>query len=218
MTFDVSAFNVQKFDRILKKGLSQGLGKRGGRVCVEAAICQVLGLPHGDDPGCVADSVRSYKIYLNDASWSSPAARARGLRGLGLAQLGSKGVVNDQEFILRMAEKTIRVIIPLLFQEVFPKNQKCLDAARRCQEKGTKEAAQAAASAAYAAWMAGETSAAWAAWMAAASAARAASAAWAAKEAAKAAKEAGNKYLILSAKLALETLEELNSPGVKLLS
>src|SRR6266702_1211962 len=71
-TFDVSTFNVKEFDRILSCGLSNGLGIRGSQVCIEAAICQVLGLPHGDDPGCVADSVRRFKIALNDASWSSP--------------------------------------------------------------------------------------------------------------------------------------------------
>jgi hypothetical protein len=57
-TFKVEDFNVTEFDRILSCGLSHGLGKRGESVCIEAAICQVLNLPHGDDPGCV-DSIRS---------------------------------------------------------------------------------------------------------------------------------------------------------------
>src|SRR6516164_1788792 len=50
-TFDIKTFDVTKFDRILSAGLSSGLGERGGQVCIEAAICQTLGLPHGDDPG-----------------------------------------------------------------------------------------------------------------------------------------------------------------------
>jgi hypothetical protein len=188
--FDVRTFDVAEFDRILACGLSHGLGKRGQQVCIEAAICQVLGLLHGDDPGCVADAVRSYKIALNDSSWSSPEARANGLRDLGLAQLGSKGLVEDQQFASIMAEKTIRVLIPTLFRDLFPKNAACLKAADRCEKEGTKDAAAAAA----------------------AGAARAAAAAVAWAEAA-----ARDKYLILSASLALEILRELKSPGIALL-
>ena len=100
-TFDISTFNVEEFDCILACGLSKGLGQRDNQVCIEAAICQTLGLPHSDDPGCVADTVRAFKIALNDSKWSSPKARAEGLRDLGLAQLGSKGVVGNVEFATR---------------------------------------------------------------------------------------------------------------------
>src|SRR5438445_6949372 len=116
--FEISKFDVTKFDSILARGLSTGLGKAGGQVCIEAAICETLGLEHGDDPQCVAESVRAYKIRLNDSNWSSPKARAIGLRDLGLAQLGSKGAVKDSDFTSLMAEQTIRVIIPKLFREV----------------------------------------------------------------------------------------------------
>jgi hypothetical protein len=241
MTFDVKTFDIKEFDRILSCGLSHGLGKRGRQVCIEAAICQVLGLDHDDDPGCVAESVRRYKIRLNDSPWSSPAARAAGLRDLGLAQLGSKGVVDDQQFATRMAEKTIRVLIPTLFRDLFPDDEKLLAVALRCEQEGTKEAAAyayAAASAAYAAASAASAAsdAAYAASAAyasdAASAASDAAYAYAAASAASAASSAASaayaayaasaayadKYLNLSAKLALETLRELNSPGVSLLS
>ena len=50
-SFDVKTFDVRMFDDILAKGLSLGLGVRGEQVCIEAAICQTLGLKHGDDPG-----------------------------------------------------------------------------------------------------------------------------------------------------------------------
>jgi hypothetical protein len=185
--FDVTTFDVAEFDRILAQGLSKGLGERGDQVCIEAAICQVLHLPHGDDPGCVAAAVRSFKITLNDAAWSSPKARAAGLHDLGLAQLGSAGVVSDAEFAKRIAENTIRVLIPKLFRQVFPKDEKCMAAALRCELEGSEEAASEAA-------------------------ARASEAAWAAARAA-----ASNEYLILSASLALAVLRDLNSPGVKLL-
>jgi hypothetical protein len=57
--FDVTKFDVTKFDTILARGLSHGLGKPGEQVCIEAAICETLGLSHGDDPQCVSDAVRA---------------------------------------------------------------------------------------------------------------------------------------------------------------
>jgi len=185
MTFDVKGFDVAEYDRILDAGLSKGMGQRGQQVCIEAAICQVLGLSHSDDPGCVAASVRSFKIELNDGPWPSPDARAKGLHDLGLAQLGSLGVVNDVEFSKRMAEKTIRTLLPKLFREVFPGNKACLAAADRCEQEGTQQAAWSARSAAKSA-----ESAAWSARSAAKSAKSAESAAWSARSAAWSAKSA----------------------------
>lgn len=73
-------------------GLSSGLGvQKPGKMCVEAAVCYALGLPHGDNPPCVGVAVRAFKIRLNDSGWSSPEARAKGMRKLAIAQLGSDG-------------------------------------------------------------------------------------------------------------------------------
>ena len=191
--FELETFDVAKFDSILSRGLSKGLGKLNGQVCIEAAICQTLGLPHGDDPGCVSAAVRAFKITLNDAQWSSPQARAAGLRNLGLAQLGSKGVVDDSAFATLLSEKIIRVLIPKLFRELFPKNAKCLAAADACEREGTESTAETAADAA---WTAARA---------------AADAAWTVTEA------AGDSYLVLAANLALDVLRELKSPGVALL-
>lgn len=151
--FDISTFNVEKFDKILNtRGLCKGVGKRDGSMCIEAAICAVLDLPHNDDPQCVAESVRTYKITLNDSNWSSNEARAKGLRDLGLAQLGSKGVVDSVEFSKRLAEKTIRVLLPKLYREIAGGNLKLLEVADRCEKGGTRDAAYAAThAAAYAA-------------------------------------------------------------------
>jgi hypothetical protein len=219
MAFDSTKFDVAKYDAILEKGLSYGLGERGSQVCIEAAICQTLGLPHGDDPGCVAASVRSFKIALNDSMWSSSKARAAGLHDLGLAQLGSKGVVSGEAFCKILAERTIRELIPALFREAFPDNKACLEAAKRCEDEGTEEAARDAnktASAADAANMAAY--AADAANMAAYAANAANYANYAANYAADAANyAAADKWLLMSAKIALETLKQLNSPGVALL-
>jgi hypothetical protein len=244
-TFDVNSFNIQKYDSILARGLSKGLGTRGSQICIEAAICETLGLKHGDDPKCVAFSVRSFKITLNDSSgWSSTKSRAKGLRDLGIAQLGSLGIVSSNEFATILARKTIQVLIPKLFREIFPNNEDCLKAALRCEKEGTAAAAHYAAHAAHAADAADAADAAHYAAAAAAAAAAAhyaahaadaadaahyaaaaaaaahyaaAAAAAAHYAAAAAAAPAADSYLTLSASLALETLRELKSPGVQLL-
>lgn len=75
ITRNIAAKVLQTIDA----GLSHGLGRQEpGQMCVEAAVCYALDLPHGDDPGCVAASLRSLKIRLNDSSWSSNAVRASG--------------------------------------------------------------------------------------------------------------------------------------------
>ena len=77
--------------KVVDKGLANGIGiPRPGLMCVEAAVCYALGLPHSDDPPCVIDHLRSIKIRINDSpSWANKFERARGLRRLSIAQLGS---------------------------------------------------------------------------------------------------------------------------------
>src|SRR5690348_7959777 len=96
-------------------GLVKGVGKPiPGQMCVEAAVNYALGQPHGDNPvSCVAPSVRIAKIKLNDAQWSSNKARTAGMRKVAVAQLGSAGTINEQEFARYYAEQTIRKIVPL---------------------------------------------------------------------------------------------------------
>ena len=87
---------VRKLLGVLDHGLVKGLGEREpGKFCVEAAVCYALDLPHGDDPGCVANSVRQLKIRLNDSHWSSNKARAEGLRRLAVIQLGTKDMIDE---------------------------------------------------------------------------------------------------------------------------
>ena len=94
-------------------GLVRGVGNPvPGQMCVEAAVCYALDLPHGDDPGCVSQGLRSLKITLNDSRWSSDNARTAGLRRLGLAQLGSKGVLDEMEFGERCAILSANTSIP----------------------------------------------------------------------------------------------------------
>lgn len=132
-------------------GLVAGVGiPVPGQMCVEAAVCYALGLLHGDDPGCVASSLRELKIRLNDLRWSSSEARAKGLRRLAVAQLGSLGVLDDDEFNRRVLEMTIRRMLPLALRAAAARNPKHAEAlegaALRCEQEGTREAARHAKS------------------------------------------------------------------------
>jgi hypothetical protein len=193
ITVDKNTF-LGKFDEIISRGLCRGKGNRNSQMCIEAAICTALDLPFSDDPECVARSVRQYKICINDKKWSSPEARAKALRDIGVAQLGSRDVVDGVAFSKRLAELTIQVLIPTLFRERFPDNPVCLAAADLCEKKPTSANARKAQ--AYAAD--------------AAAAADAADAAYAADADAK----HTDKYLLLSVSLAMQVLRELKSPGL----
>lgn len=210
---------IPKFDAILKRGLCAGLGTRKGMMCIEAAICASLDLPHGDEPTCVEDAVREYKITLNDANWSSPQARAKGLRALGIAQIGSIGVVEGKEFERRLMKATIQVLIPTLFREVFPGNKGCLEAALLCEEEGIERVIRIAHKAAGVVAYDGDAPAGFAeeaAFMLTSnygSRPDACCVASAAALASLATPATYDKYLLLSASLALQVLKDLKSPG-----
>ena len=192
---------------IVAQGLTSGLGQpEPGKMCVEAAVCFALGLPHGDDPGCVSSALRQLKIRLNDAPWSSNAARADGLRRLAVAQLGSAGILDDQAFVARVAERTIRIVVPIALRAAASRNPKHAialeDAAQRCAREGTRAAAYAAANAAAAA-------------DAAAAAADAAAAA--AATATAAAATARDTSLAAYAEWVVEILIDMQAPGCEFL-
>jgi len=163
-------------------GLTNGAGiPQPGKMCVEAAVCYALGLPHGDDPKCVAQSLRRLKIRLNDSRWSSNEARAKGLRRLGLAQLGSAGVLDEQEFSRRVVELAISKCVPAALRAAAsvhkdPKHQAALNAAaKKCESEANRasalearDIARSAADAAAAAYAAYAAAAAYAAYAAAA--------------------------------------------------
>ena len=140
---------------VVDAGLSKGLGFQApGQMCVEAAVCYAMGLPHGDEPSCVAPVLRSLKIALNDKPWSSPQARASGLRRLAIAQLGSAGCLDEREFIRRVADYTIRTTVPRAMRVAAGviKNANyraaMIAAAGKCESGGARESASAAADAA----------------------------------------------------------------------
>lgn len=93
-------------------GLAKGIGDpRPGEMCIEAAVCFAMGLPHGDNPSCVGSLVREFKIALNDKDWSSRKSRASGMREIAVAQLGSDKV-DQEEFCIRLMIHMTRKLIP----------------------------------------------------------------------------------------------------------
>lgn len=156
--FKITKRIAAKVLKTVDAGLVHGLGNAvPGEMCVEAAVCYALGLPHSDDPGCVSPALRALKIALNDTGWSTPSARAKGMRRLAILQLGTAGVLDDKEFTARVIDMTIRVIVPRALRsaasvQTTKKHKKAMEAsAARCETEGTKEAAAyAAANATYA--------------------------------------------------------------------
>jgi|SRR5579859_1583657 len=196
---------------LLKHGLVRGLGNpEPGKMCVEAAVCYAMGLPHSDNPPCVAAAVRSFKITLNDSNWSSDTARAVGLQRIAIAQLGSENI--DQSlFVKELTRLTIKKILPLALRaaaKAHPQisHKEALEkAAYNCKSIPTENAA-----AAYAARAAAAADA----YAAAAAAAAYASAAYAA--AADAAR--ADEILTIAAEIGVEALKLCKSPGCKWLN
>lgn len=151
--FKIDESLVRKLLCTVDAGLTHGLGQPiPGQMCVEAAISYALGEPHGDGPSCVEPCVRNGKIILNDACWSSNAARTKGMRAVAIAQLGSMGVVNGALYTRRLTEATIREIVPIAMRaaaKVNPGHAQLLEStAGRCEAEGTAAAADCAAKAA----------------------------------------------------------------------
>jgi hypothetical protein len=124
----------------VNSGLVRGLGKAiPGNMCVEAAVCFAMGLPHDDNPPCVSPALRNLKIRLNDFYWSSKLARANGLRELALLQLGTAGVLDEKEFIKRVVLLVINKYLPPVLRRAHL-NQKA-DACEQAKDLATARAA-----------------------------------------------------------------------------
>ena len=189
MTLKITPSLISKLNATIDAGLSAGLGTpEPGKMCVEAAVCYALGLPHSDNPPCVNPLVRNLKITLNDSSaWSSNEARAKGLKRLAIAQLGTNENFDEQLFIKELVRTTIE-FVKELYKEPMQGAKKwnewadnylsskdiSADAASSAAHAARSAARYAASSAAYAASFAADaaSSAAYAARYAANSAAR----------------------------------------------
>jgi hypothetical protein len=137
---EITKEQVVKILSLFDMGLRSGLGTgKPGDMCVEAVICNVLEDRNADDPKCVSRVLRALKIRLNDSSWSSNDSRAQGMRRLGIAQLGSAGFLDENEFIQRVLGVVIRKAFPGAFRAVAAvmKNDadrsKWSDLAARCE-------------------------------------------------------------------------------------
>ena len=221
---------VIKLLATVDQGLVRGMGEPvPGQMCVEAAICYALGEGHSDKPSCVEPTVRSCKIALNDMSWSSDMARAKGMRKVAIAQLGSLGVVDAAQFAQRLATLTIQLIVPIALRAAAaeqnePHKSQLEDAAQACEQNPTQKTADAADAAASATASTAAHAAARAASAADAAAYAAAdAAAYAADAAAYAAAYAADaaaytdEILTVFADMILEVLIELESPGCEYL-
>jgi len=232
MNTEITEDIARKVLTVVDAGLVNGVGTPiPGQMCVEAAVCYALGLPHGDDPACVSRALRSLKIRLNDSRWSSNEARAKGLRRLALAQLGSRDHVDDKEFTRRVVELAIRKSVPEALRAAAsihkdPTHVAALRAAAaECEREPTRAnalaakksaaaAAAAYAAAAYAAYAAADAADAAAAYAAAYAAD--AAAAYAADAAAAA--DARDKSLASFAEGVVQILIEMKAPGCQWLA
>lgn len=137
--------HARKVLAVVDQGLVQGVGiPVPGKMCVEAAVCFALGLPHGDKPECVSPVLRKLKIKLNDAmAWPDNTHRAKGLRALAVLQLGTQGELDEEEFSNRLVVGVTQEIISETLARAakectYEENQKALlSVAEKCKNSHT---------------------------------------------------------------------------------
>jgi hypothetical protein len=143
---------AKKVLEVVDAGLVSGLGEAiPGRMCVEAAVCYAMGLPHSDEPTCVGSAVRIFKINLNDSNWPTDADRTKGMRKLAIAQLGSDSI-DQMAFAKHVALECQRRVLPLVLRRAASFKGKFAEqleaAAVACEASTTHEEAAAATMAA----------------------------------------------------------------------
>ena len=114
----------ERFEEIVSRGLCSGL-KSYDSVCIMGAVniaARGLSFEKGiadvtDSADCASPRASRFAILLNDKSWSSKQVRAAGLRNLGLALLGSKGIDEDA-WARNFCARFIKEILPITFRRV----------------------------------------------------------------------------------------------------
>ncbi|HMP07605.1 MAG TPA: hypothetical protein PJ982_14745 [Lacipirellulaceae bacterium] len=187
---EITLEQARKVLEITDAGLIAGLGSpEPGAVCVEAAVCLALGMPHGDEPSCKSAAVRAFDINLNNSPhWSSSSARAAGMRRLQIAGLGSDGI-DEARFAQLLALGMIRRVLLVVLRAAGLDEQ-----VTACEAVSGLEAAREAAAAA-----------------------REAAREAAASASASALAEDRDAVLTLAAEVAVNALRECGSPGVALM-
>ena len=199
MALEITEPLIRKLLATVDAGLTAGVGvPEPGKMCVEAAIAFALGEPHSDGPTCVHPVVRAGKIALNDCAWSSDLARAKGLRRVAIAQLGSTKI-DYVKYVTLLAQYTHDEIVPLAAESAKTAAEYA-ESAESAAQYAAKTAAEYAESAAESAQTAQY-------------AAQSAKAARYAKTAQYAAQSDRDAALRLSADLMVRALKECGSPG-----
>jgi hypothetical protein len=124
----VTELLVKKVLEIVDAGFTKGLGNpEAGQLCVEAAVCLAVGEEHNARPSCIGAAVRDYLVILNDADgWGTNAERARGLRRLAVAQLGSN-TVDQKCFAESIVLKGVNSLYPPLVSIFKKSEQGCIN-------------------------------------------------------------------------------------------
>lgn len=109
---------VDELIRTINKGLVCGLGHpRAGEMCVMHAISLIIhGIEYSDAPMCVDEDIAQFDVYLNDQSWSSDKARAKGMVREAVAKLGSN-YINGYQWTIDVFTKAYNILVPLLLQK-----------------------------------------------------------------------------------------------------
>jgi hypothetical protein len=217
----LSTEQESKLRDLFDRGLTCGIGSEK-QTCIEGALCLVLygdlSDNHRGAEDCRGESIVRASITLNDANWSSPEARAKGLWPLALAQIESASL-DQVKIAKRYAELTIRKVLPIVLRKAGLEAE-----ALRCERDGDEASARDAARAARAAYAyadaayaadAARAAYAYADAAYAADAARAAYAADADAAAAAAADADADEILTLSASFLVQAIEEAREEARK---
>lgn len=126
---------ARKVLKVVDAGLGTGLGDpKLGKMCVEAAVCYAMGEVHGDHPRCVTHAIVKTKININDHDVfeifdngvKNNKLRAKVLRRLAIAQLGSRGVITDYQWKEALEEMCINKYYPKLRKKLADNKAKSL--------------------------------------------------------------------------------------------
>lgn len=115
-------FDMAVYKSYVQRGFCTGAGNSDAQVCVEVAAAIAAGLGDTDEPRCVSKILLTFGLRLNDAVWSTHAARAAGMARFGIAQLGTKGSeyrFNESRFVQKMTEWMINVSLPKMLLELY---------------------------------------------------------------------------------------------------
>jgi hypothetical protein len=135
-------FDINHYRRLTSRGFSFGLGDPSSCMCVNAALCHAQGRPGLDDlPRTVHLEARDLTIVLNDNNnWSSPQARAEALAPLGLATLGTEDM-DTLRFRRRLNQLFIQQILTRFMRDLPPqRNTSLYTYCQRCPQSKLLEA------------------------------------------------------------------------------